>query len=355
MEFNAADYRISTGSHQEAQVIWLEFPFESQKAALIKSLGAKWSQSKKCWYFKDTNRTRALIGLPQASIGKEALAKISAPNIPALKAMEELLLLKAYSPATMRTYCSEFGQLLYLLGNICVDTLSPERLRSYFLYCIRELKISENQLHSRINAIKFYFEQVLHRQQFFIDIPRPKKPSLLPHVLSTLEIKKLFAATGNSKHLLMLQLCYGMGLRVSEVVKIKITDIDAARMQVRIEAAKGKKDRCVNLPQNILEGLREYYKAYLPKFYLFEGQFGGQYSIRSVQAVFKHSLRKAKINKVVGIHGLRHSYATHLHEYGTDIGLIQKLLGHNDIKTTLIYTQISNQAISKVISPLDKL
>ena len=146
-----------------------------------------------------------------------------------------------------------------------------------------------------------------------------------------------------------------MGLRVSEIVNLKITDIDSQRMVVLIEAGKGKKDRYVALPTSILEELRNYYRANRPTKYLFEGQNGGQYSVRSVQAVFKDAMEKAKINKSVGIHGLRHSYATHLLESGTDMVFIQKLLGHQDIKTTEIYAKVSNRILSNVKSPLDDL
>lgn len=146
-----------------------------------------------------------------------------------------------------------------------------------------------------------------------------------------------------------------MGLRVGEVVNLKVTDIDSKAMQVFIERAKGKKDRYANLPQSILEQLRAYYQAYKPCKYLFEGQYGEQYSTRSVQQVFKNAMLKAKINKDIGIHGLRHSFATHLLENGTDIKFIQELLGHNDIKTTLRYTHVSRQSLKNVKSPLDTI
>jgi integrase/recombinase XerD len=159
----------------------------------------------------------------------------------------------------------------------------------------------------------------------------------------------------NLKHLLILKLCYGMGLRVSEIVQLKISDIDSRRMQVLISYAKGKKDRYVNLPNTILGLLRQYYTAYKPKEFLFEGQNGGQYSVRSCQVVFKNALHKARINKKVGIHGLRHSYATHLIEQGTDMRFVQELLGHANIKTTMIYTHVSDIAKRNIKSPLDNL
>jgi integrase/recombinase XerD len=174
-------------------------------------------------------------------------------------------------------------------------------------------------------------------------------------VISTKDIKKLFEVTENLKHNTMLKLCYGMGLRVSEIINLKITDIDSGNMQVLVEKSKGKKDRYVNLPESILLQLREYYKVYKPVKYLFEGQYGNEYSIRSAQQVFRNAMTKAKINKQVGIHGLRHSFATHLLESGTDIKFIQELLGHNDIKTTLRYIHVSEKSIKKIKSPLDTM
>jgi len=282
-------------------------------------------------------------------------ANIHPVNRTAMKEMVELLKLKSYSASTMRTYCYEFAQFLIALKNHPVEKCSSEKVRSYMLYCYEHLKLSENTLHSRLNALKFYFEQVLRREKFFVNIPRPKKHSILPKTIHQNDIKKMFAVTTNLKHNTMLKLCYGMGLRVSEIINLKITDVDSKNMQVFIEKSKGKKDRYVNLPQSILEQLRMYYKSYRPKKYLFEGQDGGQYSARSVQKVFKTALQKAGINKQVGIHSLRHSFATHLLEQGTDIRFIQELLGHNDLKTTLIYTDVTNKNIRNISSPLDKL
>lgn len=348
-------YQIAT--HKQTDVIFIKFQYHHETINWVRSLvGSKWSATQKCWYVLDTPAYRKIFGLEdKAIIGKNAINHINQINHPALQKYIETLQLKAYSQKTIITYKNEFLQLLYLLKDNLVDNLTPDRLRSYFLYCINELQLSENTLHSRINAIKFYFEQVLHREKMFIDIPRPKKPSILPKVISTQDIKKLFSVTPNLKHNTMLKLCYGMGLRVSEIVNLKITDIDSQNMQVLIEKSKGKKDRYVNLPQTILEQLREYYKAYKPKKYLFEGQYGDQYSTRSTQQVFKNAMKKAKINKVIGIHGLRHSFATHLLENGTDIKFIQELLGHNDIKTTLRYTHVSEKSLKKIKSPLDNL
>jgi len=276
-------------------------------------------------------------------------------NKVAVLRMTEQLKLMGYSENTIKTYQNEFAQFLMALKNNPVDNCDSQKVRSYMLYCYEQLKLSENTLHSRLNALKFYFEKVLHREKFFVDIPRPKKHSILPKTIHQNDLKKMFDATTNLKHNTILKLCYGMGLRLSEIINLKITDIDSKNMQVFIERGKGKKDRYVNLPLSILEQLRTYYKMYHPKIYLFEGQDGGQYSMRSIQQVFKNALQKAGINKKVGIHSLRHSYATHLLEQGTDIRFIQELLGHKDLKTTLIYTDVTNNSIRNVKSPLDKL
>lgn len=177
----------------------------------------------------------------------------------------------------------------------------------------------------------------------------------MPKHLSPQDVKRLFDHTPNLKHNTMLRLCYGMGLRVSELVALKVKDIDGANMQVHLRRAKGKKDRYVPLPTSILEQLRAYFKEYRPKEHLFEGQYGGAYTARSAQAVFKQALNRAGINKDIGIHSLRHSYATHLLEAGTDIAFIQKLLGHANIKTTLLYAEVTNARLGLIKSPLDNL
>ncbi len=349
-------YQFEEAEHHNKPVIFIYFADDAKLDAQVRKLkGVKWSRTKKAWYVADNQQYRLQFDLQPKPLGKEVLLHIHQCNQPALQLLIETLQLKAYSESTIKTYRNEFAQLLYLLKHVPVNTLESTKLRSYFLYCTNTLKLSENTLHSRMNAVKFYFEQVLHREKLFFEIPRPKKPTQLPKVISAKDIKKLFEETVNLKHNLMLKLCYGMGLRVSEIINIKITDIDSANMQVLIEKAKGKKDRYANLPDSILQQLRDYYKAYKPEKYLFEGQYGGQYSIRSIQKVFKDAMKKARINKATGIHGLRHSFATHLLESGTDVKYIQELLGHNDIKTTLRYIHVSKQSLKNVKSPLDKL
>lgn len=331
--FSRKNYTFEIGRHKNKHVIWIVFPYNKQMISELKnSVKACWSQSNKKWYTADNLQHRKLFGLDSNYYEKSAFQEVSPVNQPALKRYVEQLKLKEYSQNTIKTYSMEFVQLLKVLKDYPVEDLSAEKLRSYLLYCIDTLKLSENLIHSRMNAVKFYFDQVLHREKIFMEIPRPKKPSLLPKAISMRDVKKMLGVVNNLKYQLLLKMCYEMGLRVSELVHLKITDIDTSSMRVLISSGKGKKDRYVVLPESILEQLRNYYLEYKPREYVFEGQFGGQYSVRSVQQVFKNAMKKAKISKKVGIHCLRYSYATHLIEQGTDIRFVQELRGHKRLK-----------------------
>ncbi len=354
---NFEQYNFIIGTHKSKKVIWIRFEYNKELITKLRTRfsSAKYSATTKAWYLPDLPAVRTQLGIDQKSVLQKYLAKIPPTNQPALTNFYNQLHLKQYSPNTVNTYMGELAHLLSILRTHPLDDLSPQRLKDYFLYLVHTQKFKEAKLNGSINAIKFYFEQVLHRPRMFFDIPRPKKPSTLPKLLGKSDIKKLFAVCTNPKHLLMLQLCYGMGLRLSEIINLKIHHIDSSRMQVSIVGAKGKKDRMTNLPETILENLRLYYQNYKPKEWLFEGQYGGQYSRSSAQNVFKQNLQKANINKRIGIHGLRHSYATHLLESGADLRFIQELLGHNSVKTTQIYTHVSKRSTSNIKSPLDNL
>ena len=207
-----------------------------------------------------------------------------------------------------------------------------------------------------MNALKYYYEQVLHREKMFFDIPRPKKPLQLPGVFSKEEVAAILNSVANTKQKALLLLTYACGLRVSEVVSLRITDVDGKRRVLHLQAAKGKKDRMVSLSPTLLVMLREYYRQYKPNCYLFEGQHRDEhYSVRSIQTVLQTAKERAGILRPGGMHGLRHSFATHLLDKGIDVVMIQRLLGHNDIKTTLRYLYVTNRDLGKVISPLEDI
>ncbi len=270
--------------------------------------------------------------------------------------MEEKLVLKGYSKSTIRTYLGEMNAFLNLIKNQNADDFDTERIKAYLIYCHKVLLLTEATIHSRMNALKFYYEQVLKREKFFIEIPRPKKYYQLPKVISEQKIIKGLLNIENIKHKTLLLLAYSAGLRVSEVVNLKVEDINSDRMQIFIKKAKGKKDRIVPLSQSLLPLLRKYYSIYKPKEWLFEAQNGKDgYSTRSAQNIFKNAFKNLGLPEACSFHSLRHSYATHLLENGTNLRYIQELLGHNDIKTTLRYTHVSKNAIENIESPLDKI
>jgi integrase/recombinase XerD len=379
--------------HRSKENIGLFYGNDNVLNGIVRKLPeVKWSQTNKCWYvpldqqsykgiykalhgkaelditalkgyLEKRNQVKATLpSTSEKSVSKPAVMsstwKLNKENLAALEKFIELLKLKAYSPSTIRTYRNEFLQLLQILKKKPVNELIPDDLKRYMVYAMEKEGIKENTAHSRLNALKFYFEQVLHREKFFWEIPRPKKPLLLPKVLGEDELGKLFNSLGNAKHKAMLFTAYSAGLRVSEVAALKIKDIDSGRMQILVEQAKGKKDRYVTLSPVLLDILRSYIKKYKPKplIYLFESeQTGTAYPTRTIQRIFQIAKEKSGIKKEVGIHSLRHSFATHLLEKGTDIRYIKEILGHFDIKTTERYLHVSKKELANIMSPLDDL
>ena len=206
-----------------------------------------------------------------------------------------------------------------------------------------------------VNAIKLYYKGYLKRELQLEHIIRPKTAKTLPKVWSKTEMAQLLNSIDNLKHKTLLSLLYGSGLRIGEVLKLRIEDVDSKRMRLRILGAKGKKDRYSIIGPKVLTLLREYYKAYQPKKLLFAGQFGGQYSPTSAGKILLKAIEISGVPKRGGLHSLRHSFATHLLEAGTDLRYIQELLGHSSSTTTEIYTHVSNKHLSQIKSPLDDL
>jgi len=270
-----------------------------------------------------------------------------------MKEYMNLLIQKRYSENTIKTYCNYFKDFCIYFNNKVLETITTSQINSYILDLIKSKDISISQQNQRINAIKFYYEKILGRDKQYYELHRPKKEHKLPKVLSKDEIKKIFDVTNNLKHKCILMLIYSAGLRRSELLNLTISDIDSKRMVIIINGAKGKKDRISLLSDNLLQLLRQYYKEYHPKKYLFEGQNGGKYSATSIANILRKAAKKAGIRKTVTPHMLRHSFATHLLEQGTDLRYIQELLGHGSSKTTEIYTHVSKKAIDKIKNPMD--
>lgn len=283
---------------------------------------------------------------------------LSMENDNALREYTQLLILKAYSPKTVRTYRNEFTRFLVKLGNINAASLNVIHIKNYMQYCATEENLAENTLHSRLNAIKFYYEQVLQQDKMIWEVPRAKRAILLPKVLSEDELRRMFASVRNLKHKAILFTAYSAGLRVSEVVRLRVQDIDSDRMEIFIKRAKGKKDRIVKLSVLLLDVLRQYMRLEEPRpqHYLFGNKDNNShYSERSAQAVFHKAKELAGISKDAGFHSLRHSFATHLLEKGIDVRYIKDLLGHFDIRTTERYLHVSKDKLVNIVSPLDSL
>jgi integrase/recombinase XerD len=270
-----------------------------------------------------------------------------------LRKYKELLIQKRYSYNTQKIDCNYFKDFVLYFEDKNLEKVSMEQINSYLLGLIKTKNISISQQNQRINAIKFYYEKVLGKTKQYYEIHRPNRDKKLPKVLSKNEVKEILNSCNNIKHRCILMLIYSAGLRRSELINLKLADIDSERMVININGAKGKKDRISLLSENALHLLRQYYKEYKPKKCLFEGAKGGKYSPTSISNVLKNAAQKARIHKTVTPHMLRHSFATHLLEQGTDLRYIQELLGHNSSKTTEIYTHVSKKAIDKIRNPVD--
>ena len=262
--------------------------------------------------------------------------------------------IKNYSNSTVKTYISMFERFINFYKGQDLIKLDENDVRKYLLY-LTSIKKSDSYFNQAVNAIKFYYEVVLEMPNRFYSIERPQKEEKLPTVISKNEVLKIIEATNNIKHKCIVQLLYSSGLRRQELINLKLKDIDSERMVINVHSGKGKKDRLTVLSSNLLIDLRNYFNAWKPKEYLFEGQYGGKYTGNSVNKVVVKAAKKAGIKKNVTPHTLRHSFATHLLESGTDLRYIQSLLGHNSSRTTEIYTHVAVNAFKTIKNPLDTL
>ena len=260
-----------------------------------------------------------------------------------------------YSKNTYDVYTDFFEEFINYYENYQLEDITEAMINDFQRYLITERRVATATQNQAINAIKFYYERVLRQARKVYEIERPQKEKYLPEVLSEDEISAILKVIDNLKHRAIIMTIYSGGLRISELINLKVKDIDSSRMQIRIEQGKGKKDRYTLLSKKTLLTLRLYFKDFKPKVWLFEGENGGQYADSSIYKIFKIAIKQAKINKKVSIHSLRHSFATHLLENGTDLRYIQNLLGHSSSKTTEIYTHITTKGFDQIKNPLDKL
>lgn len=344
---------------------WTAPATEESLAALRQIFGADcfiWQKAREGQMAKPakapTSTKRPPIFDKHFSAPRKTAKPISGPIPPhwqeALHRTEEQLKVRRYSWRTVKSYLGHLRHFFAHHPKLFLAEVDEQVIRTYIVGRVANGNYSESTQGQLLNAIKFWLEQVEGREKAFIDL-RPKKKKRLPKVLSVEEVVRLFNAVANLKHRCILKTIYSGGLRLSEVTNLRIADIHSDRMQIFVYGGKGKKDRYTTLSRSLLKDLRTYFKEYRPDYWLFEGQSGGQYSVRSVQAVLKKAVKASKINPYATVHTLRHSYATHLLEQGTSLRHIQELLGHESSATTELYTHVSNHEKQQVISPLDRL
>jgi integrase/recombinase XerD len=339
-------------THKKESRIAVYFEKNPDFIARIKQLdGARWSQTLGVWHLPDTEANRIRFKIPTLATNLP-----SAEGMVQIEKFKQWLRSKRYSESTITTYSEALKSFLVFYRDKAVAAINNEDVIVYNNEHILKNKLSASYQNQVINAIKLFFQTIRDTKMLVDKIHRPKRAKVLPNVLSKEEIKLILNAHSNIKHKMMLSLIYSCGLRRSELLNLKPADIDSNRNIVLLKNAKGKKDRIAPLSPKILEMLREYYVLCKPKIWLFEGQnIGEQYSEYSLQSVLKQALQKTGIAKPVTLHWLRHSYATHLLESGTDLRYIQELLGHNSSKTTEIYTHVSTKSIQQIKSPFDDL
>ncbi len=336
-------------THRGTKRIAVYFEKNAEWIARIKEIdGARWSQSLVAWHLPDTEENRVRFKIPPVSFSFP-----STEGIEQIEKFKQWLRSKRYSESTITTYSEALKSFLVFYRDKAVADINNEDVIIYNNEYILKNKLSASYQNQVTNSIKLFFQTIRETKMLVDKIHRPKNAKTLPNVLSKEEAFKLIDLTTNLKHKTLLALIYSSGLRISEAINMKITDIDRQRMLIHVKNAKGKKDRYTLLSTKVLGLLKEYYAIYKPKTYLFEGQYGEQYSSRSAQAVLQQSAKKAGITKQISLHTLRHSFATHLLENGTDLRYIQDLLGHSSPKTTMIYTHVSSTSLKNIINPFD--
>lgn len=378
--------KLTSCFHHEKEICRILFERDEELTKYLRStIAMRWSRTMNCWYVPYTKTivqdlypivkhkcyldyselkkpveslVKPLIEKAQEQLTRhtDILEALSEEAVSKMESFKFWLTSKRYSENTIATYTDALKTFLRYHSHKSVSDITNDDLIHFNNHYIMANRLSASFQNQVVNAVKLFFRCVENKKLDPELIHRPKSPKLLPNVLSKEEIKQILQAPSNIKHKTMLSLIYSCGLRRSELLNLKLNDIDSKRGLVIIRQSKGRKDRVAPLSDKILGLLREYYNAYKPNLWLFEGQDKkSQYDERSLQNVLKQALDKCGITKPVSLHWLRHSYATHLLENGTDLRYIQEILGHSSSRTTEIYTHVSNHNIQRITSPFDNL
>ncbi|MEP3836620.1 MAG: tyrosine-type recombinase/integrase [Algibacter sp.] len=349
-----------------AKRIKIYIPYQSLvlREAIKKLNGSFWHPNQKLWSVINTTENfeqlKELCGEDYKI--EKGVSFTPIPSVPlndnaldALYSLEKALVLKQYSASSIRIYKKMFGVFLSKFMQRNLKEISKDEIEGFVYELITKNKISESYQNQLINAIKCYYEHALKMPREYYDIQRPKKTLNIPNVLSKEEVLKIIQNPKNLKHRAILYTIYSSGLRISELINLRIVDVHSKDGYLFIKDSKGKKDRKTILSEHLVLLLRDYYKKYKPSYWLFEGRSGDQYSAASIRAIFRKSVKETDSNPWATVHTLRHSFATHCIENNVSMRHLQNMLGHNSPKTTEIYTktiEINNKTIT---SPLDSL
>lgn len=339
--------------------------------------GRKWNAEQKVWEIPYTKLTLRFLDqyfskdllqwglqrsddiperLPEPERQQKTPEKITPARYEAaVVALEQLLTLKRYSWRTVKAYKNSLRQFIVHYNDIKPRDITRKQINAYLMHLVATKHITESYQNQISCAIKIFYSEVLSQAEKVEGLVQAKKPQKLPQVLTEDEVTRLLRSVDNLKHRCILMFIYSAGLRLGELTKLRLTDIQVSEHRIFVRDGKGKKDRCTILAGKTEAMLKAYLAYYRPVHWLFEGADGGAYSDRSVQAIFTAAKERSKINPLATVHTLRHSFATHLLEKGVDLRYIQDLLGHESSKTTEIYTHITKKSWDKIKSPLDDL
>lgn len=338
----------------------IKIPYDLELISKVKQVsGRRWNKEAKFWHvaydWKVFEEVKKVFKGHSLTIDPNIDWGLPAHLQKEMDTLERQLVLERKSYATIKAYKYHFRGFLRYFSNWDPQKLGADQIKEYLFYLIRKKRISKSAQNQVINAVKAYYERVLGQERKVYDLERPKKDFKLPNVMSKEEIARLLGVIENIKHKCLLVVMYGGGLRAGEVVRLKLSDVNFKEGTLLIRDSKGGKDRFTLLSKPGGKLLEQYLLEYQPRIWLFEGQRGDHYSVRSLQKVFERSLQKAGIVRPLTSHSLRHSFATHMIEKNADLETVRRLLGHQSIKTTQIYLHVSNKHIGQFKSPMDDL
>jgi integrase/recombinase XerD len=356
-EQDASMVDLEIMEHRGDTCIFIKGKLSTEAADLIRNFpGSSFSATHRCFYVTHSpDRLRQLNTLLNERVKGKTGDRTPLSSVDLPPEYIEHLIKQRYSLSTQNNYVAQFKSFLAFITPRSAGDFDEQDIHRYMLHLINSRHVSISTQNQAINAIKFYLEKVKRgdRKVYYLD--RPLKEVKLPEVLGCDEVQRILSETKNIKHRCMLMTIYSSGLRISELLNLKREDIDRGRKIILVRGGKGRKDRITILSPVLDDFLSNYCTRYAPDVYLFEGPTKHKYSARSVNKIIKRSAIKAGISKNVSAHTLRHSFATHLLERGTDLRYIQSLLGHESSVTTERYTHITKKGMDGIVSPLDYL